>query len=164
MSSGIDFNAAKTAYQAIADELITEVNKTVLTLYFSLDTVSPIVESDNLTLDYNRLGGRTPLDNMDNRSNQTSATGVIYKENISSTGILVRAYWESKTRDNTLPNTIADEKSLCKIICFTDHVQLLRNAYQGEANGKKIKMIRDPVPHGLFGEKRYSKSYWEIID
>lgn len=155
----INYGLAQQKFRQLADQLITDVNATPMILYYNTDTTVDVT-GDNLSpIGYDFLGGRSKFSDLDGRSNESGSN----KAEVAVTGVItVRAYW--KTQKNDINASIKDSKDLCKIICFTTDVQSLLNAKYAVVNDRKISMVKDPLPHGLFGEKRYSTSYWEIID
>lgn len=155
----INYNLAKEKFTELADQLITDVNATPMVLFYNTDTTISVT-GDNLSpLGYDFLGGRTSFNDMESRSNESGANRA---EVVASGAITVRAYW--KNIKNDVNASIKDSKDICKIICFTTDAQKLLNAKYAVVNDRKISMVKDSLPHGLFGDKRYSTSYWEIID
>lgn len=134
-----------------------------MTLFFKTDlnTNANINPPNEFAVD--SLGGRAVTSDMDGRRNEQNLNQGI--ESVTGVDIKVRAYWTSKEDDKVAKQLgVRDDESLCKIISFTTNNQVVKNAEYAEVDGYKIKMVRLPLPHGLMGDKRYSTSYWEIID
>lgn len=161
--SDIDYSWLGSQYKSFADDFINKINNTTMTLFFT----NTIIQNSNIPkpneFGVDALGGRSLTSDLDGRRNEQN----LNQGHLSPTGvdIKVRAYWKEKDDEKIAKEIgIRDVQSLCKVISFTEHNQTIRNAQYAEIDGYKLKMVRIPLPHGLFGDKRYSTSYWEIID
>jgi hypothetical protein len=156
----IPISQLKLKYQELADQLITDVNKTSMTLYFrpQIGLTNVINNFDNVPKSLDEYGGRVPVENLPNR---TFESGINVYELATTGSITVRAYWENIKYDRD--GNVIDKSNICKIISYLTDMDKLLNTSYATIQGINIKMQRPPIPYGLF-ERRYSISFWEQIN
>lgn len=161
--SNINYDWLSSSYINLADDFINKINKTNMTLFFVNDLEVNNNPSEPLEFSLDSLGGKGVSSDLDGRRSEENLSQGI--ESVTGIDITVRAYWKEKDDEPDAKSLgIKDAQSICKVISFTTHVPTIKNAEYAVIDGYKIKMVRPPLPHGLFGDKRYSTSYWEIID
>lgn len=148
-----------------ADLFITEVNASILNLFYTVKTSSSNNSFGQQTTEsfgFDRLGGRVSSTHFD--QNQDSVPENIRENQISET-IQCRVYWESKDIDKVMRDLGLDKSNnFCKIICFaSDYDKLIRADYAIVNGREKVKMVKQPFVRGLGPEKRYCNSYWQVI-
>lgn len=158
----INYTNIKQIYQNAADDFINNINATDVTFY--LRPNQP--QADNFTTlqssTYDFLGGREEFDNIQgNQDKSPGASGDLTPDQYT---VRVRAYWNPKQNSSELSAiSIKDIQSICKIISFSSDNNILKESLYAKIDGYDCKLVLDPIPHGIFGDKRYSTSYWEII-
>ena len=155
----IPYNNLKNKFKTLADQLITDVNISTITLYYRSPSVETInnntfdLEPNNL--DYFR--GRIPSQNMVGRPNEG---GQNVKEKTNDESFLARVYWRLVEDRN---DNVVDVGDICKIIVPVAREQSLLNAEYAVIDGYNCRMISTPKPHGLMGNL-YISSRWEVIE
>lgn len=156
----IPYSDLYTKYKEMADQFITDVNATNVTFVYRNNTlgISTFSESPQ---SIDMMGGRVPIKELMSRQEQG---GINLKESTTSETIQARIYWKEENRNKDLtPLGIADNKNICKMICGSGYINNIRNCSYITVNNYNCKLIKDPIPYGLFGQKCYLISYWEII-
>jgi hypothetical protein len=149
-------------YQDVADALINDINATPVTLYFEpIELTTTAGGSEGNTLN-SLLGGRTSINYVPGLGEASMPSGSSYAAMATTGTLTVRAYWNDKTFEKALMvDNVGKPKEICKIISYTTDLQLLLNANYVLVDNKRCKRISDGTPHGLFGDKRYSTTFWE---
>lgn len=148
-------------YQMGADALIDDVNATPVILVYppleSTPTHTLFTEPSMVDL----LGGRTSIEYLPGRSEASGSNQSV----MAITGsFLVRAYWNDKLFEKALLlDNVGKPDQVCRIVSYTTDVQALLNADHIIVDGNRCKRISAATPHGLFGDKRYSTTFWELF-
>lgn len=155
----LPINALKAKYQEISNLFITEVNKTTVRIYYAPQTTLTNVSSnfDEVPKIIDSYGGREPIENLPDRQNES---GTNLRVDPYYEDILCRVYWEPKIYDRD--GNLIQDSDTCKIITYDSYSQQLVNAIYVLVNDRKCEILRSPVPYGMFGEKTYALSYWQI--
>lgn len=154
-------------YRELSALFIEEVNKTVITLHYTQNTVTTTNNSTDFALpNIDAYGGRSPVDSIDGRL-QEEGNHVI--ENDRTESITVRFYWTTnKIYDKNKNINILDSKNIAKIICYSNDADKLRNAkYISVTQSNityKLGIVIPPIFYGMNGNKNYSISFWEVIN
>ena len=154
----IPIAALKAQYEEISELFITEINATPMILSFVPKgglTTSNLTEVPNVMDEY---GGRVDLNQMPDRGNEG---GTNLEEIPTTATILTRAYWAPKMDKRDIQ--AKDPNSICKIITYASHSDILRQASFATINGRGVTMLFSPVPYGLFEAKQYCCSYWQVF-
>ena len=152
------FDFLKQKYETVSEAFITEVNRTPMILFYNignLNNVSVFADEPSIMDQY---GGRTDIYNLADREYESGQNKIVAE---TSGTILTRAYWNPK--QDKIDLKVEDLTSVCKIITYSEYDSQLRSAVHATVNDKQVKRIFGPIPYGLFGEKQYCCSYWQIF-
>jgi len=158
----LDYDGLFASYELLADQLITEVNKTTIKLYYpSIELTSLVENFDEDPKGIDRLGGRTPVDLMEGRRLEDGSN--LYEQSVTE-DILGRVYWNNKDFSPEIKKLAIDQnRTFCKLITYIAYLDKLKNSTHAEINGFKCKLFGHITPHGL-GTRKYITSYWEVFD
>lgn len=153
----IPYNDLFNKFNEIADQLITDVNATAMTLHYAPLNPSNQSGTDTPSDIVGFYGQQQPVNFENNRENQSGENKVF---NTLQENITVRAYWVGHDLQKLAKELNIDiSKKICKIICFTTDANKLDQAIRSTVNGVNLKILKRPVPYGF--QKRYSVSYWQ---
>lgn len=151
-------------YREISALFINEVNKTVITLHFTQDSVSTISNPNGfMPPNIESFGGRVPVAALDGRMQEQGSN---VKQNDVTEDLTVRLYWtNNKIFDQSKMTNIMDSKNLVKIISYATDANKLHQAKYitvvHEGLTKKLTMTIPPVFYGMGGQKTYAITFWE---
>lgn len=155
----IPYSDLSTKYRELADQFITDINATSVIFIFRNNALAS-TSFQEAPQGADMFGGRVPIKELMGHSDQG---GVNLRESVTSGTIQARIYWREENRTKELEKfNITDNKNICKMICTSGYLENIRNCSYAIINGYNCKLIKDPVPYGLFGSKCYLSSYWEI--
>lgn len=153
----VPYNNLFNKFNELADQLITDVNATTMTLHYA--PINPTEQNGSeITSDIvGFYGQKQPISFENNREDQSANNKVF---NSLQENITVRSYWDGGDLQKLARELNIDiSKRICKIICFTTDATKLDQAISATVNGIKLKVIKRPNPYGF--NKRYSVSYWQ---
>lgn len=155
----------KINYQLMADAILNEVNPGYIVLIYENGLTAANPSGENYTYNLptlaDRHGFENPINETDGRIEESNSSNL--QVQTTSESIKARIYWQNKNYDEAAKRLNLNLiKNVCKVIIPIGYTQNLKNAKEASIDDRRVKMIRPPVPYGLF-EDRYCISYWEEI-
>lgn len=149
-------------YEELADQLITDINNTSIILHYAPHELTSLTNNfSEEPFGIDRLGGRTPIDRMENRRNES---GENLQEKTSQETIKARVYWNNKDFSEDIKTlSINHNRTFCKVITYIAYLDKFKNASYAEINDFKCKYFGHVTAHGL-GSKKYITCYFEVFD
>ena len=157
----IPYSDLYTKYRELADQFITDINATNVTFIYRQNSLAS-QSFQEAPYNSDMFGGRVPMKELMGHAQEAGAN---LREQVTGETIQARIYWREENRAADLEKiNIADNKNICKMICTSGYFDSIRNCSYITVNNYNCKLIKDPVYYGLFGQKCYLASYWEIIN